>query len=506
MNTLKSNRKAVLGLVLALALVLGVVGLVLADVVNNDVTTNGTDTFTAGGSTTVSYKVVATGGDGQSGCNPGDGSAATVTINVPAGVTANPASLAFTSCNDFQPVIFSSSTPGNYSISVSVSDSGAGSYNTTPAAFTLHVLPAPPTDSTPPVITPSVSGTLGNNGWYTSDVTVSWSVADGESTISSTSGCETTTIDYDTAGETLTCTATSAGGASSESVPIKRDATAPTISASVSPALPGSGWWNIASGAPTVTYTCGDLTSGVASCTGPYTFAEGENQTHTGTAVDNAGNENTASVNDIDVDLTAPTLTWIGGPADGGTYYFGFVPAEPTCTAVDTLSGPGSCGVTGYDASAGLHTMTALAYDVAGNSRSENRSYTVQSWSILGFYQPVDMNGVINTVKNGSTVPLKFEVFIDGVEKTDTASLYFWANLVSCSALSGTVEDTIEVLSSGGSVLRYDSVAGQFIQNWQTPRGSAYVGKCYKTYMSLAPQGGDKLPTGPSISANFKLK
>ena len=32
------------------------------------------------------------------------------------------------------------------------------------------------------------------------------------------------------------------------------------------------------------------------------------------------------------------------------------------------------------------------------------------------------MNGVVNTVKGGSTVPLKFEVFAGTTELTDTAS------------------------------------------------------------------------------------
>lgn len=90
--------------------------------------------------------------------------------------------------------------------------------------------PPPPTDATPPVIIASVSGTLGNNGWYVSDVTVSWNVSDPESAISSSSGCGPTTINTDTAGTTLTCTATSAGGTSSESVTIMRDATVPTVS------------------------------------------------------------------------------------------------------------------------------------------------------------------------------------------------------------------------------------------------------------------------------------
>jgi len=39
---------------------------------------------------------------------------------------------------------------------------------------------APP-DTTPPVITPSIAGTLGSGGWYTSAVSVAWSVIDDES-------------------------------------------------------------------------------------------------------------------------------------------------------------------------------------------------------------------------------------------------------------------------------------------------------------------------------------
>ncbi len=38
-------------------------------------------------------------------------------------------------------------------------------------------------DITKPVVVPTVSGTLGTQGWYTSDVTVSWSVSDPESAV-----------------------------------------------------------------------------------------------------------------------------------------------------------------------------------------------------------------------------------------------------------------------------------------------------------------------------------
>ena len=84
-------------------------------------------------------------------------------------------------------------------------------------------------DTTPPVITPSVQGTLGGGGWYTSDVSVTWSVADPESKVTSTAGCGPTTLIADTAGVTLTCTATSSGGTASVSKTIKIDRTPPEV-------------------------------------------------------------------------------------------------------------------------------------------------------------------------------------------------------------------------------------------------------------------------------------
>jgi len=83
-------------------------------------------------------------------------------------------------------------------------------------------------DTTPPEITPVVTGPLGQSGWYTGDVTVAWQVTDAESAVSSSQGCDAATVTDDTAGTTFTCTASSEGGTSAESVTIKRDATPPT--------------------------------------------------------------------------------------------------------------------------------------------------------------------------------------------------------------------------------------------------------------------------------------
>jgi hypothetical protein len=58
-------------------------------------------------------------------------------------------------------------------------------------------------------------------------VGVDWSVSDAESAISSQSGCGDLSVTSDQQETTYTCTATSAGGTSTESVTIKRDATPP---------------------------------------------------------------------------------------------------------------------------------------------------------------------------------------------------------------------------------------------------------------------------------------
>jgi hypothetical protein len=86
-------------------------------------------------------------------------------------------------------------------------------------------------DVTSPVIAPQVSGTLGNNGWYRSAVTVNWSASDPQSGIVSSTGCAPITLTADTPGVTLTCTATNGVGLSA-SVPltIKIDKTPPAIS------------------------------------------------------------------------------------------------------------------------------------------------------------------------------------------------------------------------------------------------------------------------------------
>lgn len=165
------------------------------------------------------------------------------------------------------------------------------SYSNIAEATTLPPPDPPPLDTTPPVITPTVIGTLGNNGWYVSDVEVSWEVTDPESEVTFTEGCDPSTVISDIDEITFTCTATSAGGTAEESVTIKRDATPPTITGSPEPRPNANGWIDSDGGPVTATWSGDDNLSGIDFCDPPTVLTTGGIHDITGYCTDLAGNE-----------------------------------------------------------------------------------------------------------------------------------------------------------------------------------------------------------------------
>lgn len=127
---------------------------------------------------------------------------------------------------------------------------------------------------------------------------------------------------------------------------------------------------------------------------------------------------------------------------------------------------------------------------------SASGTLVISAWTLRGFYSPVDMSStstiVWNTVKNGSTVPLKFNVFAGTTERTSTADIQgFSAAKVSCS--SGSEDVIEEFFTTGSTSLRYSD--GQFIQNWATPKA---INTCYKVTLTTKDTS--------TIVAYFKLK
>jgi hypothetical protein len=124
----------------------------------------------------------------------------------------------------------------------------------------------------------------------------------------------------------------------------------------------------------------------------------------------------------------------------------------------------------------------------------------IGAWSLKGFYQPVTMSTgaiVYNTIKGGSTVPLKFNIYagVGGAEQTNTSAVQSFAlQLISCTpGIDDPVDESFT--TTGGTTLRYDSTAGQFIQNWQSPK---VAGKCYVVTMIAQDSS--------TVTAYFKTK
>lgn len=260
--------------------------------------------------------------------------------------------------------LFTPTTPGAVSASWQVAECEVG--NGPCRTVDFDVDGSGLADTTPPVITPTIGGTLGAHGWYTSDVTVGWTVTDPESAVSSQSGCGTTTVTSDTGGTDFTCTAQSAGGSSAQTVTVKRDATPPAIHESQAPAANAAGWNK---SDVTATFTCSDDGAGVATCPSPMTFGEGAAQGGTVVASDAAGNSASLSFDGINVDETAPVLVGSATSAPNAAgWYSGNVTIHWACN--DGLSGiAGSCPADDAFASEGQGlTATESVSDKAGNT------------------------------------------------------------------------------------------------------------------------------------------
>ena len=352
-------------------------------------------------------------------------------------------------------------------------------------------------DATAPTVAANgATGTLGKDGWYVSDVEATFTGTDATSgllaaTQRATSSGEGATVTVDSPAFTDIAGNTTDAGAASQT--FKIDKTAPEVSYQGASTEPNAnGWYNAD---VTATFASTDLTSGPATPT-QTVQSSGEGaavEVESPAFSDNAGNTTAAGevTRTFKVDKTAPTVSFDSVVADG---YFGATAAQPTCTASDTLSGlSGSCAVTGYGTGVGQHTLSATATDLAGNTTTVTQSYEVKAWTVKGFYQPVDMGNVLNTVKSGSTVPAKFEIFAGDTELTDPSLAKFTMKPIACSLTAPL--DAIETTTTSNTSLRYDATSGQFIYNWKTP---TVAGSCYTLTMTAN--------DGTFISANFKLK
>jgi hypothetical protein len=380
---------------------------------------------------------------------------------------------------------------GEHTVTVTATDAAG---NIGSASVTYSV------DNTPPVTEIGLNGTVGNNGWFVSDVNVTLTATDvnGCSGVKEIrcildAGTEVVYVDTFKITEgihTLVYWAVDNVGNKepNHSQEIKIDKTAPTITASRSPAANSYGWNNVN---VTVSFETSDALSGVDPATDPPDVVlpdEGAGQYVTGTVYDLAGNSASATVSDINIDKTAPVVT-ITAPTEGAEYLLN-QNVSANWSAEDALSGIASAGGTVPSGSpiptgtVGSNTFTVTATDKADNTTTKTVNYYVR-YNFIGFLPPVDNPPVVNVGKAGRTFPVKWQLKdANGKFISDLAVVKYNPLRYRQTSSSSTIwYDLIPGDTSGASGLRYDGTSNQFIFTWQT--SSTFVGKSYELLLEL---------------------
>ncbi|HLN61815.1 MAG TPA: hypothetical protein VK464_09710, partial [Symbiobacteriaceae bacterium] len=205
--------------------------------------------------------------------------------------------------------------------------------------------------------------------------TTAWIVKNSDTTITLPAGTYTVAI-WDDAGAVVTDLPVTITAGRTVSLANAFDQTPPVITAERTPAN-DYGWNN---DDVTVTFACDDAESGVASCSDAITLTdEGRGQRVTGTATDNAGNTASITVSGINIDRTAPVVTFTGARTYGVDETVSI-----TCTASDALAGlvenpcaaPLAAGPA-HTFGVGTHSLTVSAEDKAGNRTEVSVEFTV---------------------------------------------------------------------------------------------------------------------------------
>ena len=270
-------------------------------------------------------------------------------------------------------------------------------------------------DNTGPVVTGALAPLPNANGWNRANVTITWTATDAGSGVASGPTPASDSVVADTAGVTRTSSATDRlGNTGSGAVTVKLDKTNPVITGSRSPAANANGWNN----APvTVSFSCSDALSGIASCPGSTVLSSnGAAQSVSGTATDTAGNSASATVSGINIDRTAPQLS--GSPTtspNANGWYKGNVTIDWSCT--DALSGiDGSCPADSTIPGDGTGlTASASVSDRAGNATTALSSPAVRIDSAAPLTTASAPSGWSST---GVTVELSASDGLSGVDAT----------------------------------------------------------------------------------------
>jgi hypothetical protein len=290
-----------------------------------------------------------------------------------------------------------------------------------------------------PIVSYTITaGTAGNNGWYVSPVTVTFSV---QGATDSTCPLAKT---FRTSSDAVDCTATDGNVTAQFHFQFKIDTDAPTVTSATADRPPDGGGWY--SHPVNVAFSGNDPTSGIAGCTtGSYSGPDSSSATVTGTCRDNAGNVSATASFGLRYDTTPPVVTASPArPPDSNGWYS--KPVDVTFTGTDNGSGISSCTPTvtysGPDSAAA--TITGGCVDAAGNKATAS-----------------------TTLKYDTTAPKLSDVGVSVVSRTATLT---WKEPADTAAVAVT---RLPGLRSSRSTVVYRGLATRFRDTSLSP-GTTY--------------------------------
>ena len=295
-------------------------------------------------------------------------------------------------------------------------------------------------DRTPPSLVAQADRGANGNGWYSDDVTVSFTCTD-QAALSGVKTCPASESLGEGADQKVSGTAVDvAGNSASGSVAhLSVDKTAPILSGAVTTAPNSAGWYD---NSVVTHWTCSDALSGIdGSCPADSTVSgEGSNLGAVATVADKAGNARTAVVAGLKVDSTPPTTTAsVSSPLATGWYAD---KAQVTLHGSDNLSGVAK---TWYSVDGGAATAYSGAFDYAAPG-----THTITFWSVDGAGNTEDATA------SGHTVTVK----VDGTKPTITGSASPVPNVHGWNNTDVTVSFTCADAESGIADCTKNTVLG----------------------------------------------
>jgi len=278
-------------------------------------------------------------------------------------------------------------------------------------------------DTDKPTVTAATADRPPNaNGWYNAPVTVTFAGTDPTSGIASCQKVAYSGPDSGAASVSGTCRDVAGNVSDPFSLPIKYDATPPTVSAAPARAPDANGWYNHP---VAVAFSGTDATAGIDSCTSTtYSGPDTSGTSLTGSCTDKAGNSAGGSIS-LQYDSTPPVVTAVlDRPPDANGWYNH--PVALKVSGTDATSGIATCtGGTYSGAADATASLSGTCTDAAGNSASQTVTFKYDD-------TPPKLTDLTVTAGNGTTT-LRWS------DSADTASV----TVARASTVKGSAVTTV---------------------------------------------------------------